>query len=324
MAGALRLIVFRLVGGCVTLLIASVFVFAATEVLPGDPAQLVLGKQATPASLKALRSELGLDRSLPAQYLDWLQGASHLDFGYSLTTNLFQQPSSDGEVHGTPVLGLIKGNLKNSAILGGVTLLILVPLSFAIGTAAAVRQGSKFDSAMQVVTLALTSLPEFVLGVVLVLLFSVSWAVLPAVSFQPGPSTLVLPVATLLAVSVAYTSRMIRAGVIEVLNSDYVRVARLKGIPERQVLMRHVLPNAIGPALQAFALTIGWLAGGLVVVEAVFAYPGVGQGIVQAVSTRDLPTVQAYTLVIATVYVVGNLLVDLLTNLADPRVRLQA
>jgi len=314
-----RTIAWRLVGGALTLWVVSLLVFAATDVLPGDPAQVILGKDATPQGVAALRRELGLDRPAYTRYADWLSGVVRLDFGNSVSIGL--HAGADGQLTGTPVSSLIAGPLRNSAILGGVTLLFLVPLSFLLGTAAGVWQGSRLDTAMQVSTLTLTALPQFVLAFILVLLFAIAWPVLPAVSFHASPAALVLPVATLVGVSVAYTSRMIRAGVVQILNSDYVRVARLKGLPERSVIRRHVIPNAIAPSLQAFALMVGWLAGGLVIVEAVFAYPGIGQGMVAAVSTRDLPVVQAYTLVIAAVYVVGNLVADLLTLATNPRLR---
>jgi peptide/nickel transport system permease protein len=302
-----------------TLWVVSLLVFAATNVLPGDPAQVILGKNATPDSVKILRRELGLNRPASTRYADWLGGLTHLDFGHSVSAGLTAAP--DGRLVGQSVRSLIADRLKNSAILGVVTLLILIPLSFLLGTVAGVRQGSRLDTAMQVTTLTLTALPQFVLAVILILIFAIAWPVLPAVSFHASLTSLVLPVATLVGVTVAYTSRMIRAGVVQILNSDYVRVARLKGLPEQAVIRRHVLPNAITPSLQAFALIAGNLAGGLVIVEAVFAYPGIGQGLVAAVSTRDLPVVQAYTMVVAAVYVTGNLVADLLTLATNPRLR---
>jgi peptide/nickel transport system permease protein len=302
-----------------TLWVVSILVFAATNVLPGDPAQVILGKNSTPQALTNLRRELGLNRSATTRYVAWLGGIAHLDFGHSVSAGLTAAP--DGTLVGQSVRSLIADRLKNSAILGVVTLLILIPLSFLLGTFAGVRQGSRLDTAMQVTTLTLTALPQFVLAVILILIFAIAWPVFPAVSFHASPTSLVLPVATLVGVTVAYTSRMIRAGVVQILNSEYVRVARLKGLPDHAVIRRHVLPNAITPSLQAFALIAGNLAGGLVIVEAVFAYPGIGQGLVAAVSTRDLPVVQAYTMVIAAVYVIGNLIADLLTLATNPRLR---
>jgi peptide/nickel transport system permease protein len=156
---------------------------------------------------------------------------------------------------------------------------------------------------------------------VLVLAFAIAWPVLPAVAFQVTPEALVLPVATLLMLSIAYTARMVRAGVIEVLSSEYVAMARLKGMPERSVIRHHVLPNAIGPSLHAFALTAAWLAGGVVIVEYLFAYPGIGRLLIDAVTSRDVPMVEAVSLILAAVYVVGNLLADVATILLTPRLR---
>ena len=169
--------------------------------------------------------------------------------------------------------------------------------------------------------MALVALPEFVVGIVLVLAFAIAWPVFPAVTFQVTATGLVLPVATLLMLSLAYTARMVRAGVIEVLSSEYVAMARLKGMPERSVIRHHVLPNAIGPSLHAFALTAAWLAGGVVIVEYLFAYPGIGRLLIDAVTSRDVPMVEAVSLILAAVYVIGNLLADVATILLTPRLR---
>ncbi len=169
--------------------------------------------------------------------------------------------------------------------------------------------------------LVFTALPEFTLGAILALLFGVVWPILPAVSLEVSFTTLVLPVATLSLAAIAYTARFIRAGVIEALAADHVQMARMKGLPEKLVIRRHVLPNALGPTLQAFALVVGWLAGGVVVVEYLFGYPGMGEGLVRAISARDVPVVQAYTLIIAAAYIVANLLADLLTVALNPRLR---
>ena len=198
---------------------------------------------------------------------------------------------------------------------------LLVPLSLLIGTAAALARGSLFDGITQTTMLVFTALPEFTLGAILALLFGVLWPVLPAVSIDVSFLSLVLPVATLTLAAVAYTARFIRAGVIEALLADHVQMARMKGLPARLVIRRHVLPNSLGATLQAFALVVGWLAGGVVVVEFLFAYPGMGAGLISAISARDVPVVQAYTLIIAAVYVAANLSADLLTVLLNPRLR---
>jgi peptide/nickel transport system permease protein len=317
----IRLVALRLVGGVVTLLLVSVLVFASTEALPGDAAQIALGRNATPLRLKQLRAATGLDLPPIERYFHWLAGAVHFDFGDSLVEGVGFDIAGNSQHAGEPVAQLISGPLKNTGILVLATLVFLVPLSLLIGVATALKRGSSFDGITQTLTLVFTALPEFTLGAILALIFGVLWPVLPAVSLNVSPATLVLPVMTLTLVTVAYTSRFIRAGLIGVLASDHVQMARMKGLPERLVIRRHVLPNALGPTLQAFALVIGWLAGGVVVVEAIFAYPGLGQGLVTAISARDVPVVQAYVLIIATVYVVANLIADFLTVALNPRLR---
>jgi peptide/nickel transport system permease protein len=316
-----RFVAFRLLGGVATLWAVSVLVFSATELLPGDAATAILGREATPAARAALRERLGLDRPAVTRYLEWLKGMSRFDFGHSLTAGLGYERGQSGRTLGLPVATVIRRPLIRSSVIVLMTLALLVPLSLVIGTITALRHRSAFDAVTQVVMLAFTSLPEFVMGAVLIILFALVWPVLPAVSLDVSPSALVLPVMTLVTISVAYTARMIRAGVIEVLQSDHVAMARLKGLPEHLVIRRHVLANAVAPSLQAFALLTGWFAGGIVIVEALFAYPGLGQGLVSAVSTRDIPVVQAYTVILAGVYVVVNLVADLLTVLVSPRLR---
>jgi peptide/nickel transport system permease protein len=209
----------------------------------------------------------------------------------------------------------------NSLVLVVATFAILVPLSIAFGIWTAIREGSRMDVAGQVGSLALTALPEFVVAAALIILFALVWPILPAVSLTVTPRSLVLPTATLVLVSVAWTGRLIRAGVIEALHADHVTMARLKGLPERVVIRRHVLPQALGPSIQAFALTVGYVAGGVVVVESVFAFDGMGQGLVTAAASRDIPMVQAYTLILAFFYIVANLVADLLTILFNPQLR---
>jgi peptide/nickel transport system permease protein len=304
----LRLILGRIAAGAATLLVASALIFTATQLLPGDLATATLGRDATPDAVKQLRETLGLNRPAALRYVDWLEGIAHLDLGKSA-------------VNQVRVSTTIAQPLRNSALLVAVTLALLIPLSLLLGTAAALRRGSFFDLGSQLVTVALVALPEFVVGIVLVLAFAIAWPVLPAVTFQVTAEGLVLPVATLLMLSLAYTARMVRAGVIEVLSSEYVAMARLKGMPERSVIRHHVLPNAIGPSLHAFALTAAWLAGGVVIVEYLFAYPGIGRLLIDAVTSRDVPMVEAVSLILAAVYVVGNLIADIATILLTPRLR---
>jgi peptide/nickel transport system permease protein len=304
------MILGRLAAGVLTLLVASALIFTATQLLPGDLATAALGRDATPQALAQLREQWGLNRPAIVRYGLWLGGIARGDLGTSV-------------INGVPVTQLIGQRLLNSLLLVATTLGLLVPLSLALGIAAALRRGSPFDTLTQLITLATGAMPEFTIGIVLVLVFAIAWPILPAVSFNVSPTSLVLPVATLLLLSLAYTARMVRAGTLEVLGSDYVALARLKGLPEASVIRHHVLPNALGPSVQAFALTAAWLAGGVVIVEYLFDYPGIGQGLVGAVASRDVPTVEALSLILAAVYIVGNLVADLSTVLLTPRLRTQ-
>jgi peptide/nickel transport system permease protein len=305
----LRSLPLRFGGMVLTLLLTSVLVFASTVVLPGDAAQAVLGSESTPESLAYYRHVMGLDQPAVPRYFEWLRGVATLDFGKSLV------------VQDTPVSAVISGPLVNTGILLLVTVALLIPLSLVIGTATAIARGSWFDGGSQTIMLALHALPEFTLGAILVLLFAFIWPILPAVSITVTPNAIILPVATLTLTAVAYTSRFVRAGVIQALASDHVQMARMKGLPERLVLRRHVLPNALGATVQAFSLVIGWLAGGIVVVEYLFAYPGLGSALIRSISARDVPVVQACTLIVALTYTIANALADLLTVALNPRLR---
>jgi peptide/nickel transport system permease protein len=305
-----RLMAIRLLGGIATLLAASVLIFATVEFLPGDAASAYLGRDTTPAAAAKLRKEFGLDRPITERYADWIWSVVHGDLGES-------------PANGVRVTTLIGTRLGNSAVLVGITLLLLIPLSLVVGTVAALRRGSPIDTAIQLATLATVALPEFVVGIAFILAFAFIWRLLPAVSFELSVRTLILPVATLLIVSFAYTARMVRAGVVSVLEQEFVDMARMKGLPERLVIRRHVLPNALVPSVQAFALTAAWMPGGIIIIESLFGFPGMGVGLVQAVSARDTPTVEALTLIVATVYVIANLLSDVFTVLATPRLRTQ-
>ena len=291
-------------------------IFGATQVLPGDTARSVLGRTATPESLKTLREQLGLNKSAVEQYTDWLAGLFTGDPGKSLAAR-------------EPVTNLIGKPLENSAILVLVAALISVPLAIFLGALTARRRDSAFDHTASIVMLAVAALPEFVVAIGLVVLFGTTvWTILPAVSLIPpgdGPwlhwKELVLPVTTLVIAVTPYIARIMRASMIEVLESDYVEMARLKGMPERKVVWRHALPNALAPAIQVIALNLAYLAGGIVVVEYVFGYAGVGGALVDAVHNRDIPIVQAIAMLIAAVYVVVNLLADIATILVSPRLR---
>lgn len=302
--------------GLLTLFLVSLVVFAATQALPGDAARAILGRTATPDSLAALRKQLHLGEPVVQQYSHWLGGFVRGDFGDSLAA---QQPV-------TTVLGK---RLENSAVLVLIAALISTPLSIALGAVSARRRDRPFDHAASIVTLALAALPEFVVAIVLVVVFGTTvFTVLPAVSLiPPGESPwhhlkeLVLPTITLVIAVFPYTARIMRASMVEVLESDYVEMARLKGIREQRVVWRHAVPNAIAPTIQATALNLAYLAGGIVVVEYVFGYAGIGSALVDAVHNRDVPVVQALAMLIAAIYVVLNVIADVAAILVSPRLR---
>jgi peptide/nickel transport system permease protein len=305
----------RIAAGVFLLLVASVLIFAAVEVLPGDAASAVLGRNATPESLAALREQLGLEQSAPHRYVTWLGDFLSGDLGDSLTAK-------------QPVSHLISDRVRNSAILALATVIVLFPLALLLGLIAGTRPGRVVDHAISAVSLTFIALPEFVLGTFLVLVFAVNLKLVPAVSIVPSgsspldtPSVLVLPVVTLVLVGAAYMIRMFRAGVIDVLASDYIQMARLQGVPERRVVLHHGLRNALPPAVQVAALTLLWLVGGIFIVETVFAYPGIGQGLVQAVIARDIPYVESVAMLIAIAYTAITIVADLLVVVLIPKLR---
>lgn len=309
------MIVLRLGVAVLTLLAVSLVVFVGTEALPGDAATAVLGREATPDAVAKLQHDFGLDRPVTTRYADWLTGFAQGDLGRSV-------PSGD------QVSTLISDPVRNTAVLGIATLVVLIPLVLLIGVLTAVRRDGTLDLVSSGLTLGLIAVPEFVTGSLLVVVFAAWLGWLPAVSLIDSSqsligqrSALVLPVVTLLVASVAQGVRMVRACMIDVLRTDYIEALRLKGVPERDVLVRHALPNALGPTIQVLALTIAWLTGGVVVVEAVFQFNGVGLALTGAVSSRDVPTVQAIAMLIAAVYVALNLVSDVATALLNPRMR---
>ncbi len=309
-------IIRRLLLGILVLILVSILVFLATQALPGDPARAILGRSATPASLAALRRQLHLDEPVLTQYWKWVIGLLHGNLGTSLAAQ-------------EPVSKLLAPKLVNSAVLVALAAVLSIPLSIAIGAWAALKREKVFDQASSNLLLALAALPEFVVGLVLVILFATTvFHVLPAISTVPPGSrpwnnwvALVLPTITLVIAVAPYVARIMRASMIEVLESDYIEMARLKGLPERTILLRHALPNALGPVFQVIALNLAYLAGGIIVVEFVFNYSGIGSAIQDAVVNHDLPVVQALAMLIAAVYVVLNLLADVATILVTPRLR---
>jgi peptide/nickel transport system permease protein len=316
LGGVSGFIIRRLLLGILVLIMVSILVFLATQALPGDPARAILGRSATPASLAALRRQLHLDQPVLTQYWTWVTGLLHGNLGTSLAAQ-------------EPVTTLLSPKLVNSAVLVAIAAVLSIPVSIAIGAWAALKREKIFDTTSSNLLLVLAALPEFVVAVVLVILFATTvFKVLPAISTVPPGSrpwddwaALVLPTLTLVLAVAPYVARIMRASMIEVLESDYVEMARLKGLPERTVLVRHALPNALGPVFQVIALNLAYLAGGIIVVEYVFNYTGIGSALQEAVVNHDLPVVQALAMLIAAVYVILNLLADVATILVTPKLR---
>jgi peptide/nickel transport system permease protein len=314
-----KFITRRILLGILTLFAVAVIVFVATQALPSNAAQAILGKTATPARVHALERQLHLNESVFSQFTHWLGGILSGNLGTSAAT---QQPVSQ----------LLSGRIANSAFLVLVAAIIAIPLSIAFGSWMAVKRDTAVDYVGSTVSLVFAALPEFVIGILLVLVFATSvFHVFPAVSLiPPGDhawnhlNAVILPAATLILAVTPYISRLMRGSMVEVLESDYVTMARLKGMPERTVIFRHAVPNAIVPAIQASALQLAWMAGGIVLVEFVFSFPGIGTAFIDAVGNRDVPTVQAIALIIAGVYVVLNLAADVATILVTPRLRTAA
>lgn len=311
----LKLVARRLLLSVGTLLIVSVLIFGATELLPGDAATAILGREATPETLQRLRAELELDRPALARYADWLGGIFRGDLGTS-------------SIRGEPISELVSYRAVNTLLLAAVAAAVGLPLALALGVVGGLLRDRMPDFAISTVALIGMSLPEFVVGTLLIWAFSLSLGIFPATTTvapdAPIPEllpNLVLPAATLAIVMVAYVLRMTRTSLIDAMASDYVRMATLKGLSPAKVVSHHALPNALLPTINAVALTVGWLLGGVVVVEVVFNYPGVGGLMVSAVEDRDLPLVQALALLSAAAYILCNLTADLLALLLNPRLR---
>ncbi len=312
----LKFIARRLLLGIATLFVVSVLIFLLTKAMRGDTATIVLGREATPEAVKELRSQFGLDRPLLTQYTSWISGVLTGDLGNSFTTR-------------APVWGLLSSRVGSSLFLLLCAGVVSIPLSLALGSYTALRRDGRFDSSTSFILLAIAALPEFVVGTFLVILFATTVTKLLPATFYLSPDQppwgnmkgIILPVITLSVSVLPYIARVTRAAVVEVLESDYVEMARLKGMPERTVLWRHALPNAVGPIFQVIALNLAYLAGGVFVVELLFNYPGIGTALNDAVRARDLPVVQFLALSIAGVYVITNLLADIGTVLATPRLR---
>lgn len=297
------------------LFLVSLVVFAVTTILPGDAAQMILGQKATPETLAALRTRLGLNQPAPVRYLAWLSGLLRGDWGESLVMRL-------------PVGPLLLRRLYNSTVLTVLALLISTALGIGLGVVAGLTHNHWPDHVINIITLFLLSFPPFIIAIFLIIFFAAWLHWLPASSLIDANANLwsstrflILPTLTLTLGSLAEITRLTRSNVIEALASDYVRTARAKGLPERIVTVRHALRNALLPAISVVALNVGYLMSGTVLVESVFAYPGLGRLLVQAISQRDLPVIQAVALVTAAIYALANLTADILYFWLNPRIR---
>lgn len=316
-SNTLWLIGRRLGAAIVTLLIVSMVVFAITAVLPGDAAQQALGQFATPEQVAALRLKLGLDQPGVVRYLHWLMNLLSGDMGQSVSNAL-------------PVSELMAGRVPNTLMLAAVTALVSVPVALIIGIGSAMGRGGRIDSFLSFITLALVAVPEFLVATLAVLIFAVNLGWLSALSYASDITsplqflrTYALPVMTLCCVIVAQMARMTRAAVIDQLDSAYVEMARLKGVSPVRIVLRHALPNAIGPIANAIALSLSYLLGGVVIVETIFNYPGIASLMVDAVTNRDMALVQACTMLFCTAYLGLVLIADLCAILSNPRLRNQ-
>ncbi len=314
----LRYLARRIVLLAITLLLTSVFVFGLTQLLPGDVARLILGREARPQALANLREELGLNDPVPMQYAHWLTGFVSGDWGRSFISGR------------APIRPLVMDRLGNSLRLAALTLLISIPISILLGILAGLNENTWIDSLISVLTLSVVGLPEFVTGLILINVFALGFGWFPASSsiapdapFLDWLRQLILPAISATFVLMAYVVRMTRAGVIDELKKPYVRTAILKGLPQRQVIFKHVLRNALLPTITVIALSFGWLIGGLIVIENVFSYPGLGRLMTAAVERKDIPLMQAIVMVIIFFFAVANLAADVIYALLNPRIRLE-
>ena len=293
----------------------SLVIFAGVELLPGDLATAFLGREATPTRLVSLRAELGLDQPATVRYVNWLGNVLQGDLGMSLARK-------------KPIGVLIGLRMRNTLLLGVTAGIIGLPVALVLGIITGLTRDRKPDLWISTISLIFMTLPEFVTATLLILLFAIVWPIFPAVTIVPPDSpikemlpNIALPVITLIFVMVAHNLRMVRTNVIDVMTSEYVQMATLKGIPRARVVLRHALPNALLPTINLIALYLAWLVGGVVIIEQVFNYPGIGTLMIRAVHDRDIPLVQAIVLVIAGSYVVLNMGADLLVMMLDPRLR---
>jgi peptide/nickel transport system permease protein len=311
----LRFILIRLALGLLSLVAVSVLIFAATEILPGDVASAVLGQGATPETLAAYRLELGLDRPAYVRYFEWASGAVQGDFGVAMTNK-------------REILPELMKKFKNTLFLAGVAALIAVPISVGLGIIAAINEGKWQDRWSNIVSLATISVPEFFIAYLLILVFAVKLRWFPSLStvfdsmgIGERLYKIALPALTLTMLVAAHMLRMTRSSVLAIMSQPYIEMAFLKGMPRSRVILKHALPNAAAPIISVIALNLAYLIVGVVVIEVVFVYPGVGQYMVDGVTKRDLPVVQACGLLFAATFIILNTVADILAIIANPRLR---
>lgn len=311
----LRLIAVRLLTAALTLLFVSIIVFAAVQILPGDVAANVLGQYSSETAREALRQQLHLDQPVIHRYLLWLGGLLQGDLGTALSSR-------------RPISSILWQPVANTLILSGTAFLLYIPLAIVPAVLQALDRNRPLDHVISTITLILASIPDFLLALLLLVLFVVVLPWLPAVSAVTHSTTLlgwlkalILPATTLAIVMAVYAARMLRDNLIEVLDAPHVLMARLRGLSERRVLWRHALPNAVLPTLNVTALNLTYLAGGVVIVEKVFGFPGFGSLMIDAIRFRDVPLVEITILIASSVYVMANLLADVAALLLNPKLR---
>lgn len=326
MQGVSKILVQRLLLGLVTLFVVSIVIFVAVNMLPGDFAELILGQGATPEAVASIRRDLGLDQPMVLRYFQWLTGMVTGDMGMSFAQLNFQ--TNLGGSGGATVAQQIAPRFANTIFLAGVTAMIAVPVAVTLGVLAALFRNTVFDRVANVATLSSISSPEFFMAYILILFLAILNPILPSLSniyagmpFGEKLEKTMLPALTLTLVVTAHMMRMTRAAIINLLASPYIEMARLKGLSPMRVIVKHALPNALAPIINVIALNLAYLITGVVVVETVFVYPGIGQLFVDSVKIRDIPVVQACCLIFAAAYIMLNLMADILSILSNPRLR---
>ena len=311
----LILVLKRILLGLITLFIVSLITFVGVEVLPGDACTTYLEREAYGAALEACYKRLGLDIPAYERYVNWAVGVIQGDFGYSLS----------GEMKINDVLG---PRVKNSLVLASASILIGIPIALLLGIITALWRDKLPDIIISTFTIFSMTIPEFISATLLILIVAIWLEWLPGIVIVPTGASIsellpniILPVIAISMMMTAHMARMVRSSVIQVMSSDYVQMAILKGVPYWKMVFKHVLPNALLPAINVVALTIAWLLGGVVVTEVVFNYPGLGRLVIESISNRDLPVVQALAIILASIYVVINLIADLLTLMLNPRLK---